>query len=73
MIGTVVMDISDAEMRQAIEYYFNSHLFFHSQDKAKVTKVHRRSNGRFVVTFEGAQPERKPTSTGAAAAGSSGD
>ncbi len=59
MIGTVTMDISDAEARAAFQYYFNSDLFCYDRHKTKVTKVHQRSTGRFVVEFEGkVEPQR---------------
>lgn len=69
MIGTVIMDVSEGEMKSALQYYFNSELFF-SKHKVKVTSVRQRSNGRFVIDFDG-QPEvqRVPLVAATAAAG----
>ena len=62
MIGKVIMDVSEAEMASAMEYYFNSDLFF-IKHKCIVKKVRQRENGRFVIEFEGKpEPQRvKPT------------
>lgn len=52
MIGKVIMEISNAEMRAAVQYYLNSDLFF-SRHKARVTEIVGRSNGRYTIRFEG--------------------
>lgn len=57
MIGKVIMEISNSEMKAAVQYYLNSDLFF-SKHKVKVSEVIARGNGRFTVRFEGeADPE----------------
>lgn len=52
MIGKVIMEISNSEMRAAVQYYLNSDLFF-SKHKVKVTEVIGRSNGRYTVRLDG--------------------
>lgn len=54
MIGYVIMDIGEAEMRAAVQYYLNSDLFF-SKHKVIVSSVRQRG-ARFVIEFDG-QPE----------------
>lgn len=59
MIGTIIMEISELEMVAAMEFYLNKNLLnvtFESHHKATVTAVRQRSNGRFVIEFDG-QPE----------------
>ena len=59
MIGSVIMEISETEMAAAVEFYLNRNLLnvtFESHHKATVTTVRQRSNGRFVIEFDG-QPE----------------
>lgn len=60
MIGTVIMEISQAEMTAAMQYYLNYSVFkidaLREYHKATVIKVHQRSNGRFSIEFDG-QPE----------------
>lgn len=53
MIGLTVMEIGEQEMEAAIEYYLNRSVLHHT---ARVIGVRQRSNGRFVIEFDG-QPE----------------
>ena len=73
MIGHVIMDIGEAEMRSAVQYYLNSDLFF-SKHKVTVSGVRQRGK-RFVVEFDG-QPEirrvEKPVQPVAHEAGAGG-
>lgn len=78
MIGKVVMEISNSEMRAAVQYYLNSDLFF-SKHKVKVTEIYSRSNGRFTIRFDGdtdpefAEPEKvKAAASTTAASGGGG-
>lgn len=48
MIGKVIMDVSSAEIAAAVEYYFNSDLFF-TKHHCKIVGVRQRKNGRFVI------------------------
>lgn len=63
MIGHVIMEIEADEMRQAVAYYFNRDLFDahagRERHKAIVTEVRQRSNGNFVVEFDGWRPADK--------------
>lgn len=52
MIGKVIMEISNSEMKVAVQYYLNSDLFF-SKHKVTVTDVLLKSNGRFTIRFQG--------------------
>lgn len=60
MIGHVIMEIEPDEMRAAVAYYFNRDLFDahagRERHKAIVTSVRERSNGNFVVEFDGWRP-----------------
>ena len=60
MIGTVIMDISHAEMVAAVQFYLNRSVFdsdtVRTYHKATVVRVHQRTNGRFVIEFDG-RPE----------------
>lgn len=59
MIGLIIMEVNEAEMRSALEY-FNGDLFLKSEHKATVTKVRQRSSGRFVIEFRGKPEPKKP-------------
>lgn len=60
MIGHVIMEIEPDEMRAALAYYFNRELFTsdmgRTRHKAVITTVRERSNGNFVVEFDGWRP-----------------
>lgn len=60
MIGHVIMEIEPDEMRAAVAYYFNREVFTSDmgrlRHKAVVTEVRQRSNGNFVIEFDGWQP-----------------
>lgn len=53
------MEISESEMMAVVQFYLNNNLLnttFQKQHTARVTHVRERSNGRFVIEFDG-QPE----------------
>lgn len=60
MIGHVIMEIEPDEMKAALAYYFNRELFTSDmgriRHKAVITDVRERSNGNFVVEFDGWRP-----------------
>lgn len=67
MIGHVIMEIEADEMRAAIQFYLNRDVFdadgsLRVRHKANVVDVRQRSNGNFVVEFEGRGPA--PVSNG---------
>lgn len=62
MIGTVIMEIGEAEMIAAIQFYLNQSVFWSESGftdrkyhRATVTSVKQRK-GRFFIEFEG-RPE----------------
>lgn len=60
MIGHVIMEIEADEMKAALAYYFNKDVFDvyagRERHKALVTNVRQRSNGNFVIEFDGWRP-----------------
>lgn len=60
MIGHVIMEIEADEMRAAVAYYLNKDVFdanmVRVRHKAIVTEVRQRSNGNFIVEFNGWRP-----------------
>lgn len=61
MIGSIAMEVSEAEIIAAIQFYLNHSVFTAQYDSRKyhrvyVTSVRQRSSGRFVIEFDG-QPE----------------
>lgn len=60
MIGTVIMEIEHDEMRAAIAYYLNRDVFDvyagRERHKAVVMQVRQRTNGNFVIEFDGWRP-----------------
>ena len=70
MIGHVVMEIEAGEMRTAVAYYLNKDVFMvdgypsRVGHKAVVTDVRQRSNGNFIVEFDGQQPTVREPSNG---------
>jgi hypothetical protein len=68
MIGHVVMEIGEQEMIVMVQFYLNSSVFTAEYDsrkyhRANVVSVKQRSNGRFVIDFDGL-PERQEQSNG---------
>lgn len=67
MIGHVIMEIGEQEMISAVQFYLNKSVFEASdslrwQHKATVVGVRQRSNGNFVVEFEGGVSEKREES-----------
>lgn len=67
MLGTVIMEIGEAEMITAIQFYlnnsvFNAELGHRRYHAASVTSVKQR-RGRFVIEFEGRPEPQWPTET----------
>ena len=68
MIGRVIMEIGKQEMIAMVQYYLNNSAFdaeLHSRKyhRAHVVEVRQRSNGRFVIDFDGV-PERQEQPNG---------
>lgn len=72
MIGHVIMEIEADEMRTAVAFYLNKDVFMvegypsRAGHKVIVTSVRQRSNGDFVVEFDGwrpADPSKQPQQT----------
>ena len=59
------MDISEDQMREIVKYYFDSKWFgpYENAEKVKVKRVRQRSNGRFVIDFDGKEPARHGSDT----------
>jgi hypothetical protein len=63
MIGHVNMEIGEQEMIAMVQYYLNNSVFNAEFDSRKYHRAHvvgvrQRSNGRFVINFDGV-PERQ--------------
>lgn len=61
VIGHVIMEIESDEMRAAVAYYLNRDVFdaagsLRIRHKAVITDVRQRSNGNFVIEFDGWRP-----------------
>jgi hypothetical protein len=62
MIGHVIMEIEPDEMRTAVAFYLNRDVFMvegypsRVRHEAIVANVRQRSNGNFVVEFDGQPP-----------------
>lgn len=61
MIGAITMEIGEPEIVAAMQFYlnnsvFNSELSHRKYHHAEVTAVRQRSNGRFIIEFDG-RPE----------------
>lgn len=68
MIGNVIMEVGEQEMIAMVQFYLNQSVFTAEYDsrkyhRANVISVKQRSNGRFVIDFEGL-PEREDADTG---------
>jgi hypothetical protein len=68
MIGHVIMEIGEQEMIAMVHFYLNHSVFTAEYDsrkyhRANVTSVKQRSNGRFVIDFDGV-PERQEQPNG---------
>lgn len=66
MIGHVIMEIERDEMIAALAYYFNKDVFdvYAGRERHKViiSDVRERSNGNFIIEFDGWVPASKPKS-----------
>jgi hypothetical protein len=68
MIGRVIMEIGEQEMVAVVQFYLNSSVFNAEFDSRKYHRAHvvgvrQRSNGRFVIDFDGI-PERQEQPNG---------
>lgn len=77
MIGHVIMEIEADEMRQAVAYYLNKDVFdvYTGRDRHRVvvTNIRERSNGNFIVEFDGWRPAEPKESNHAATNNQSGE
>lgn len=58
MLGLTIMEISEAEMREVVQYYLNGNLLntiFEEHHKSQVESVRQRKSGRFVIEFKAKQ------------------
>lgn len=63
MIGRIVMDISQDQMVEIVEHYWNCRLAYLENQKAKVVKVRQRRNGRFIIDLDGSEKRLRPVQT----------
>jgi len=61
MKGHVIIEVEAEEMIAIVQYYLNKELFTcdmsRSRHLANVTDVRQRSNGNFVIEFDGQMPK----------------
>ena len=66
MIGHAIMEIEADEMIAAVSYYLNRELLQSDmgrlRHKATITDVRQRSNGNFVIEFDGIVSQSTPES-----------
>ena len=57
MIGHVIMEIEQDEMIAAVQFYLNRDVFdagsIRERHRANVSEVRQRSNGNFIIEFNG--------------------
>ena len=68
MIGHVIMEIEADEMIAAVQFYLNRDVFdaegVRKRHKANVVDVRQRSNGNFVIEFNGWFLPKKESNNG---------